>query len=114
MNTSSGDAGASSSNSAQGSNNAAQLVLRRLASAPLKVLAEALDRDDTAVCRIRSGEQRVTFHEALELINALDCKVVDKNAMCVRRERYEALAEIAQGAMSDPVTSRRLIFEDAA
>lgn len=113
MSTASPAAVATASNSDATPRKWTQFVLQRLAKAPLQGLAEALDKDDSQVCRIRSGEQRVTFSEALRLIEALGCKVVDIDARCVNRERYEALATIAQAAMACPDTARRLMFEDS-
>jgi hypothetical protein len=89
----------------------AQLVSARLAQARLSDLAEALGRDEASVCRIRSGETRITFAEAMRLIAALGHKVVPADAVCVSRERYAAIAELAAAAMADAQIRQRLIWE---
>lgn len=103
---------ATASNSEGASNNGAQLALRRFAQASLKPLADALDLDESQICRIRSEEARVTFSQSLSLIRALGCKVVDADAVCVSREKYQAIATIAAAAMADQEISHRLIWEE--
>jgi hypothetical protein len=89
-----------------------QAVVSELAKAPLSVIAAALDKDDSTASRVRSGEARVTFNEALALLKAIGFKAVPRDAVCVRRDRYEVIAGLAQAAMADPQFSRRLIWED--
>lgn len=105
------NASAAPRNGPQGLNTWQQFVLQRLAAAPLRVLADALDRDESSVCRIRSGETRLTFHEALALIEALSCKAVDRDAKCIRAGIFAAFAEVGLAAMSDRDTMQKLLFE---
>jgi hypothetical protein len=59
-------------------------------------------------------KQRLLFNEAMAILAALGFKAVQSDAICVNREKFSALATIAQAAMADEQTARRLIWEDEA
>lgn len=96
--------------------NTVQFALREIASAlaamPLSELAVALGKDETTVCRIRSGETKVLLEDAVRLIYAVGKKLVDKRKHCVDRARYEALVTMASAAMADEQTVRRLTWDE--
>lgn len=89
-----------------------QMIVSRLAGASLDTISEAIGKDVSVASRLRSGEARVTFNEALEVIGALGCKCVDMGAVCVRRDRYEAISSIARAALTDQDFSHRLIWDE--
>ena len=92
--------------------NSAQALLRALASMPLEAISEAIHKDDSVACRVRSGDARLTVQELGALIDACGQKLVSKDAVCIRREKYESMSHLFAAAMSDEATVRRLIWDE--
>lgn len=87
-------------------------VVAALSAAPLGVLADAIAKDDSTVCRIRSEETKVTFSDAIRLLYAAGFKTVPIGKVCVDRETYHALTTIAQKAMAMPDVAQRLVWDE--
>lgn len=89
-----------------------QAVATALAGTPLDVLAGAIEKDDTQVSRIRSGQLGATVQDVVRLIHAAGLKCVPKNKVCVDRAMYEAMVTVNAAAMSDEQTVRRLTWDE--
>lgn len=89
-----------------------QRVEQALASTSLDTLASAIGKDDTQVCKIRSGELGAKVKDVIRLLHAAGLKVVPADRVCVQREKYEAMVTIAAAAMADPATARRLTWDE--
>lgn len=89
-----------------------QAVASALSSTPLDVLAAAIGKDDTQVCKIRAGELGAKVPDLVKLLHAAGLKVVPVDRVCVQREKYEAMVTIASAAMADPETARRLTWDE--
>lgn len=89
-----------------------QLVETALAKTSLDVLSKAIDRDDTQVSKIRSGQLGAQIKDVVRLLNAAGLKVVSSEKVCVDRARYEAMVTMATAAMSDEQTMRRLTWDE--
>ena len=89
-----------------------QAVASALSSTSLDVLAKAVGKDDTVVCKIRSGESGAKVPDLVKLLHAAGLKVVPADRVCVQREKYEAIVTIASAAMADPATARRLTWDE--
>ncbi len=72
-----------------------------------KSLAQVLGVSESTVSRIKSEK----LEDSISLIYHLGFKVVPEDNVCVRRDRYEAMATLAKAAMSCEETSRKLIWE---
>ena len=83
-----------------------------LAGTSLEVLAQAIGKDDSQVCKIRSGELGAKVRDVVKLLHAAGLKVVPTDRVCVKREKYEAMVTIAAAAMADPATARRLTYDE--
>jgi len=107
---------ASSAPDDTGARNDPQAALRVVASAlaatSLDVLAAAIGKDESTVCRIRSEEAKVSVSDAVRLLYAAGKKVVNADKVCVDRARYEAMVTMASAAMSDEQTVRRLTWDE--
>lgn len=75
-------------------------------------IARAIHKDESAASRIVSGERGCTLDEWCALMELADVKVVDINLVCVDPRALESLTYLAQKAMSDPGTAKKLIWED--
>ncbi len=87
-------------------------VAAALAQMPLSAIAEALGRDETTACRVRSDETKVALTDAIRVLYAAGMKVVSQEKVCVDRATYEALSTIATKAMAQPDMARRLVWDE--
>jgi hypothetical protein len=83
-----------------------------LAKVPLEEIARAIGKDDTAACKVRSGERAATIAELMKLIPLCGLKLVDKDKICVDRRAYESMTYIASKAMADQQSAQRLIWDE--
>lgn len=104
--------GARSSTAGGVPRNVGQELSTRLLKVPLAAIADAIDKDETAACRIRANERPCTLSEFGKLIDLAGLKVVDKTRVCVDRKAYESLTYIAQKALANEQTAHTLIWED--
>lgn len=104
--------GATSSNGAPAPSNPLALLSTRLSKVTLEDIARALNKDDTAACKIRSGERTATLAELAKLIPLCGLKLVDKDKVCVDRQAYESMTFIAHKAMADKQVAQRLIWDE--
>lgn len=93
--------------------NSSQVVLQALARMPLEDISNAISKDESVACRVRSGEARLTVVELCALLDAAGKKVVDSSAVCIRKEKYESMSQLFAAAMSDEATVRRLIWDES-
>ena len=100
---------ATTTNSVQASLRA---VAQALATVSLPLLGAAINKDDSTICRVRSGDAKVSIDDAVRLLHAAGLRVVNADKFCVDRVRYEALVTIAAAAMGDPETARRLTLDE--
>lgn len=89
-----------------------QLVETALAGTSLEVLSKAIDRDDTQVSKIRSGQLGAQIKDVVRMLSAAGLKVVSADKVCVDRARYEAMVTMASAAMADEQTMRRLTWDE--
>lgn len=106
MSTSSVKPPATACNSLQ---DALQAVATALAGTSLEVLCRAVGKDDTVVCKVRSGQANVSLTDAVRLMMAAGLKVVPVDRVCVDARTYDAVTTIAERAMADPECARRLL-----
>lgn len=105
---------ASSTVEAAASRKSSQTILGVLARMPLERIAEAIGKDESTACRVRSGEARLTVMELGSLLDAAAQKVVSIEQVCVRRDKLGAMATLLAAAFADEQTTHRLVWEDAA
>ena len=72
-----------------------------------KNIAQILGVAESTVSRTKD-----TLENAIGLLYQLGFKVVSNDKVCVDRPTYEAMAHIAQRAMSDEQTAKRLIWDE--
>lgn len=89
-----------------------RLIAASLGGASLETLAQAIGRDDTQVCRIRSGQLGATVQDVARLLYAAGLKVVPADRVCVDGPTYQALSTIAARAMANEEFARRLVWDD--
>ena len=87
-------------------------VAKALTATGLDVLAQAICKDDTTACRVRSEEAKVTISDAVRLMHAAGLKPVPFGKVCVDRATYDALSAIATKAMANPDIARQLVWDD--
>lgn len=104
--------GASSSNLAPSGSNPVAILATRLSKLSLEEIARALGKDDTAACKVRSGERACSVTDLAKLIPLCGLKLVDRDKVCVDRRAYESMTYIASKAMADQATSQRLIWDE--
>ena len=104
--------GAIPSNPAPGVGNSVAILATRLSKLSLEDIARALGKDDTAACKVRSGERACTVQELAKLIPLCHLKLVDLDKVCVDRQAYESMTYIASKAMADKDTAQRLIWDE--
>lgn len=80
----------------------AQVVMQRIAKVKNQVLAEAIGKDESTVCRIVSGETGVKVADLQAFFATLGLKVVDANQHCVPREEFEAYRVLAKAHVNAP------------
>lgn len=104
--------GASDSTADRALVNPAQLLSTRLTKIALSQIGDAIEKDETAACRIRSNERPCTLSEFCKLLELCHLKLVDRDRVCVDRQAYESMVYIAQKAMANQATAKSLIWED--
>jgi hypothetical protein len=93
--------------------NPVALLASRLSKLPLEDIARALGKDDTAACKIRSGERACTVGELAKLIPLCGLKLVDRDKVCVDRQAYESMTYIATKAMSNQSMAQQLVWDES-
>jgi hypothetical protein len=109
MTQASADHGAGTSKTAQDS---LRLVAQAISRAPLDQLAAAINKDDSTVSRVRSGDAKVSMDDAIRLLHAVGLRVVPIDSVVVNSSKYEAVLTMATAAMADPEIARRLTRAD--
>lgn len=71
--------------------NLAQVLATKLLRAPGKELAVLLEKDESVISRLRSGERAVNLFEFLKVLNFLGYKVVSKDKECIHRDELKML-----------------------
>jgi enolase len=90
-----------------------QLVETALSQTSLDVLSTAIDKDDTQVCKIRSGQIGAQIKDVVKLLHAAGLKVVPADRICVARDKFQAMVTIASAAMSCPDTVKKLTWDES-
>lgn len=91
---------------------ASQVLLRRLNRLPLATVAGALDKEESAACRVRSGERGCNAEEFCALLDVSGLKIVDKSKRCVDPKVYDFLLYIHQKSMGSAVFAQQLSNDD--
>jgi hypothetical protein len=78
----------------------------------LEDIARAIEKDETAACRVRANERPCTLSEFCKLVELAGLKVVDKDKVCVDRQAYESMTYIASKAMANEATAKTLIWDE--
>lgn len=102
---------AMTSNPAPSVGNPVALLATRLSKLPLEEIGRAIGKDDTAACKVRSGERACSVTDLAKLITACGLKLVDKDKVCVDRKTYDAMSYISSKAMSNEQIARTLIWD---
>lgn len=89
-----------------------QLVAKCLSRTSLEVLAKAIEKDDTQVSRIRSGQLGTNVNDMARLLYAAGLKIVPVDRVCVDGATYQAMATIAAKAMSNAEIAQKLTWDD--
>lgn len=71
--------------------NLAQVLSTRLLKLPLSAIAETLNCDETAACRVRANERAVTLNGWLALMELLGYKLVSRDKQCVPADELRML-----------------------
>ena len=69
----------------------AQVIATKLLRAPGKELAILLEKDESVISRLRSGERAVNLFEFLKVLNFLGYKVVSSAKICVDADELNML-----------------------
>jgi|GEM_PF-3395826 len=78
-----------------GARSRAFMLVQKAASTPYKRIAAKLNKDESVISRIVSGEVGIKIHDIHDFVDALDHKIVPKTHVCVDREEYWALQVLA-------------------
>jgi hypothetical protein len=79
-----------------------ELVAERLRTAKATAVAEALNKSDSWVDKVRNGESGILVSDLPALCEALGLKVVSAEKICVDRDVYQSLKTIAGAALEAP------------
>lgn len=79
---------------------------------PLEAIADAVNKDESTACRIRTGEARLTVHEFCALVDAAGKKLVGKGQYCVNKAKFEAVILLLTSSLSDEETVRKTLRQD--
>lgn len=90
------------------SRKAHSLVLQRMASVGQVRVAEDLSTSESTISRFVNAD----LERTCLIFAALGLKVVPQTHICVAKPMYDALVTIAAGAMKDPETIQKLVWED--
>jgi hypothetical protein len=71
----------------------AQLTTRLL-RVPLSAIADAIGKDESAACRIRSNERPCTLTEFCALLDLAGFKLVSKGKQCIDAEELQMLRRV--------------------
>ena len=69
-------------------------------------IAREVGVSEATISRAKADSEAV-----IALLYRCGFKVVSNDYVCVKRDRYEAMATIAQAAMADEATARKLMWE---
>ena len=98
---------------AQGSAaNPRQVLTTRLAKLKLEAIAQAIQKDDTEACKVRSGERRCSLSEFCALLDLAGLKLVDKSRHCVRADEFEFMRKMTARALANQQVAEQLTFDD--
>lgn len=87
----------------------ASLVLQRLQEPGRAVaIATAMGTSESTVSRLKNDH----LESFARLLAHAGLKIVDCDAVCVKRERWQAMSTMAVAAMSDETIARKLVWED--
>lgn len=84
------------------------VVGERLRTAKAASVADALGKSDSWVDKVRNGESGILIHDIPALLEALGLKAVGAEKVCVDRDIYVSLKNIAGAALENP---RKLEWE---
>lgn len=112
MSESSSPFGATSTNADGLPANPRQVLATRLAKLKLEAIAEAIGKDDTEACKVRSGERRCTLSEFCALLDVSNLKLVDKGRFCVKRDEFEFMRKMTARALANQAVAQQLTFDD--
>lgn len=87
---------------------AAHFLLRRLNRLPLGIVAGALGKEESAACRVRSGERGCNAEEFCALLDVSGLKLVDKGKRCVDPKVYDFLVYVHRKSMGSAVFIEQL------
>ena len=93
---------ASCPKTSQPSRKLSQLILQRLAGVKNYTVAQAINKDESTVSRIVSGESGIKLDDLENFLGALDLKCVGRNQVCVDREEYAAFRALAARYIEQP------------
>jgi hypothetical protein len=74
--------------------NALALLTTRLLKIPLQAIAEAIGKDESAACRIRSNERPCTLTEFCSLLELAGFKLVSRDKQCVPADELAMLRRV--------------------
>lgn len=85
---------------------AAQVLQSHLCSIPVPAIREALNIDDSAVSRIKSGDRRLSFAEFCTIIrlpseaHPQGLSLSPARAIVITRERFRSLCDLARETLN--------------
>lgn len=88
------------------------LVLQSIARVGQEPIGTAVGVSGSTVSRFTGDEEEKGMLRALQILAASGLKVVPTDRICVDRSMYHALVTIAAGAMNNPETVQKLVWED--
>jgi len=104
--------GAGQSNGAGVAGNPVAILSTRLSKLTLEQIARALGKDDTAACKVRSGERAASVADLAKLIDAAGLKLVDKSRVCVKVDEYNFMRRLTARALTNERIAQELTFDD--
>lgn len=78
------------------------VVAERLRNTKATAIANVLGKSDSWVDKVRNGESGVLLTDIQPLLDALGLKAVDKSKVCVDKDIYTSLKNIAGAALEAP------------
>jgi len=95
-----------------GAGNSVAILATRLSRLSLEQIARAIGKDDTAACKVRSGERAASVADLAKLIDAAGLKLVDKSRVCVKMEEYNFMRRLTARALTNERIAQELTFDD--
>jgi hypothetical protein len=83
--------GASANTASPVARNLSQVIATKLLRAPGIELARLLEKDESVISRLRSGERAVNLFEFLKVLHYLGYKVVSQDKECIHRDELKML-----------------------